>query len=90
MSEKRSMTESQKPPNALTAFELARDLAVDEVEDVGDDHDHAGGDEAAEAERPGRRDVDEHADERQDVGWIRSATQARMISAQREHADAAR
>ena len=42
MSEKRSMTESQKPPNLLTSPSLDRDLAVDEVEDVGDDHDDAG------------------------------------------------
>ena len=42
MSEKRSMTESQKPPNSLTALSSMRDLAVDEVEDVGDDHDDAG------------------------------------------------
>ena len=39
MSEKRSITESQNPPNSLTAFSSMRDLAVDEVEDVGDDHD---------------------------------------------------
>ena len=43
------MTESQKPPNALTACSSMRDLAVDEVEDVGDDHDHAGQDEPAQA-----------------------------------------
>ena len=61
------MTESQKPPNALTAFSSMRDLAVDEVEDVGDDHDDAGGDEVPERQRPRRRDVDEDADEREDV-----------------------
>ena len=36
MSEKRSMTESQKPPNGADRVQLERDLAVDEVEDVGD------------------------------------------------------
>ena len=76
MSEKRSMTESQKPPNALTALRLVRDLAVDEVEDVGDDHDHAGGDELAERQRPGGRDVDEDADERQRC-WDGSAARRR-------------
>ena len=46
-----------------------RDLAVDEVEDVGDDHDHAGRARTGRAPSAhGRGDVDEDADERQDVG----------------------
>ncbi len=62
------MTESQKPPNCAHRLELERHLAVDEVEDVGDDHDDAGGHEVAQAERPRGGDVDEDADEREDVG----------------------
>ena len=50
-----------------SASSSTRDLAVDEVEDVGDDHDDAGGDELAQRQRPGGGDVDEHADEREDV-----------------------
>ena len=46
------MTESQKPPNALTALQLEGDLAVDEVEDVGDDHDDAGGHEVSAGRAP--------------------------------------
>ncbi len=48
-------------------MQLAGNLPVDEVENVGDDHDHAGADEVAERQLPCRRDVDEHADKRQDV-----------------------
>ena len=67
-SEKRSSVESQKAPNARLQLQPVRHLAVDEVEDVGDDHDH----EPASmnrpyAERPGRADVDDDADERQRV-----------------------
>ena len=42
---------------ARLQVQLVRHLAVDEVEDVGDDHDHAGEDEApvARAPRPRRR-----------------------------------
>ena len=66
-----------------------RDLAVDEVEDVRDDHDHAGQDEAADAERPAGADVDEDADERQHVRVNPQRDARAMMSAQREHADGA-
>ena len=89
MSEKRSMTESQKPPNSLTAFSSKRHLAVDEVEDVGDDHDDAGGDELAERQRPGGGDVDDHADEREDVGVDPQPYAGVDDHPQREHADRA-
>jgi hypothetical protein len=45
-----------------------RHLAVDEVEDVADDHDETGEEEPVEPERAGGADVDEHADEREHVG----------------------
>ena len=89
MSENRSMTESQKPPNALTASSSTRDLAVDEVEDVGDHHDDAGGDELAQRQRPGGRDIDEHADERQRIGMDAQPDAGVDDQPQREHADAA-
>src|SRR4051812_48711930 len=44
-----------------------RDLAVDEVEDVRDQHDHERQHEVAEAERPRCGDVDDHPDQRQRV-----------------------
>ena len=52
MSEKRSSVESQKAPNRDDGVGDVRDLAVDEVEDVGDDHDDAGEQELVAAERP--------------------------------------
>jgi hypothetical protein len=45
-----------------------RDLAIDEVEDVGADHHHPGQDESLVGERPGGGDVDDDPDERQHVG----------------------
>ena len=66
-----------------------RDLAVDEIEDVGDDHDDAGQDEAIDRQRPGGDDVDEHADQRQHVG-VNAERHAEVDDrAQREHADRA-
>ena len=89
MSEKRSMTESQKPPKALTACEFVGDLTVDEVEDVRDHHDHAGGDELAQRQRPGGRDVDEDADEREHVGMDPQPHAGVDDHPQRKHADLA-
>ena len=54
MSEKRSSVESQKAPNRETVLVQVRDLAVDEVEDVGDDHDDAGQHEAIDRRAPRR------------------------------------
>ena len=89
MSEKRSMTESQKPPNLLIRPGLGRDLAVDEVEDVGDDHDDAGGDELPAGQVHRRPRVDEHADEREDVRVDPERHARGDDRAQREHADLA-
>ena len=61
------MTESQKPPNSLAFAGLGGDLAVDEIEDVGDDHDDAGRQEVALRQRPSGRDVDQHAGERENI-----------------------
>ena len=55
-SEKRSSVESQNAPNC-DCRPVMGDLAVDEVEDVGDDHDDAGQHEAvvSRAPRPAAR-----------------------------------
>ena len=88
MSEKRSITESQKPPNVARPIAVSRgDLAVDEIEDVRDDHDEAGEHEAPERQRPGRGDVDQHADERQNIGMDPQRDAEAMIAPQRKHAE---
>ena len=66
-----------------------RHLAVDEVEDVGDDHDDAGQQEVLFAERPGRADIDQNADERENVGMDAKCHAGADDRAQREHADGA-
>ena len=66
-----------------------RDLAVDEVEDVGDDHDDAGQQEVVAPECPGRADIDEDTDERQNVGVDAERHARADDGAQREHADSA-
>ena len=81
MSEKRSSVESQNAPKRDTVLVMLRDLAVDEVEDVGDDHDHAGQQEAVDAERAGGDDVDQHADERERVGMDAAAPRWRVMIA---------
>ena len=86
MSEKRSSVESQKAPNRDCVGDV-RHLAVDEVEDVGDDHDDAGQHETVAAERPRGADVDQDADEREDVWDGCRAPRWRDDRAQREHAD---
>ena len=63
-----------------------RDLAVDEVEDVGDDHDHAAPLEVIVGEREPGADVDQHADERQDVGVNAERDRGVDDRAQGEHA----
>ena len=77
MSEKRSITESQNAAELAQQAGLERDLAVDEVEDVGDDHDEPGPDEVPAGERGGGPDVDQAADERQDVRVDSEATHRR-------------
>ena len=88
-SEKRSSVESQNAPNSRLLAGDVRDLAVDEVEDVGDDHDDAGQHEPIDGQRPGGDDVDEDADERQDVGVDAERDAGGDDRAQREHADGA-
>ena len=66
-----------------------RDLAVDEVEDVRADHDHAGEDEAVHGQRPGRPDVDQHPDQGEDVGMDAERDAGVDDDAQREHAGGA-
>jgi hypothetical protein len=66
-----------------------RHLAVDEVENVGDDHDHAGEDEAIDGKRPGGNDIDEDTDQCEQVG-VDAERDARVDDrAQRQHADGA-
>ena len=57
MSEKRSIDRVPEAAELAHRVQLVRDLAVDEVEDVGDDHDDAGADEvpARQRERGARR-----------------------------------
>ena len=89
MSEKRSITESQKPPNRLTALSSLRHLAVDEVEDVGDDHDDAGQHEPAERERPAAATLMRTPMSVRMFGWMRERHAGRDDEPQREHADGA-
>ena len=44
-----------------------RDLPIDEVENVRANNHHAAQDEVLIGERPRRSDVDDHADQRQDI-----------------------
>jgi len=62
------------------------DLAVDEVEDVGDDHDRAAELEVIVRQRKARGDVDQHADERQNVGMDAERNRGVDDREQREHA----
>ncbi len=65
---------------------LLRDFAVDEVEDVGDDHDGAGEQKPIDAERARGDHVDQHANQRQRIG-MNSEPHARADDrAQRPHA----
>ena len=69
--------------------ELDGDLAVDEVEDVGDDHDYAGGDETIVRQLVGGQRVDHDADEGEDVGMDPERHARGDDGAKRKHADAA-
>jgi hypothetical protein len=82
MSEKRSIAELAHQAG------LERDLAVDEVEDVGDDHDEAGPDEVPVGEVDRRPAVDQDADEREDVRMDSEGDACGDDRAQRKHADA--
>ena len=80
MSEKRSSVESQKAPNARLLVGDVRDLAVDEVEDVGDDHDDAGEHEPVDSPRPGAPTLMRTPMSVRTFGWMPSATLAAMIA----------
>ena len=81
MSEKRSSVESQKAPNCDDGVGDVRDLAVDEVEDVGDDHDHAGraGSGRCRAHQAAATLMSTPISVSV-LGWMRSATLAAMIA----------
>ena len=77
-----------EPAELAHLAQLDGDLAVDEVEDVGDDHDDAGLGELAVRQPVSRHRVDDHADEGENV-WVNPKLHARRDDrAKRERADA--
>ncbi len=66
-SEKRSMTESQKPPKGAGFTGLDSHLAIDEVEMLATDHDAGGAQKMPLRQGPARRHVNQNTSERENI-----------------------